>query len=449
MRRIIICILGLYISLSPLTGRTQTPVSQDSAKTWSLDEIVDYALQHNPGLKYSQKGVEIEGYAVQTAQSNRMPRVDFNSWINRYRYPTPLTSINPAAMASGNLGDLYSDTHLATEIALNIPLYKGGQLVRAVKVAEIKEAMAKDALAQSQQDLVFNLASLYYKIGQLEKARESTRASVDRLEAHRKDVEIYLKAGTVPKVDLLKTEVELARRQQELLAVKNSIESASDLMKTLMGMEDIRTEIKMKAQEETKVALPEFEQALESGLQHRPEYLSLQKKETLYEQMKLIQEGRKKPFIYLSSGYDLKSGDDFDAREDWTIALKLNMPIYDAGNIKASTAIQQKEIERTHNQMQSLKLDIQREIQDAFLAIKNADDQIAVSQKAIESGEEDLRIQRLKYNTGAGTSTDVIDAQSALLIAQSNYYQAIFDKQIALASLRKAMGTQPHTGDAR
>ncbi len=165
--------------------------------------------------------------------------------------------------------------------------------------------------------------------------------------------------------------------------------------------------------------------------------------------MRLIQEGRKKPFVYLSSIYDLKSGDDFDFKEDWTVSLKMNLPLYDAGNIKASMAIQEKEIERTRLQLQSLKLEIQREIQDAFLSIKNAEDRISVSEKALASGEEDLRVQRLKYATGAGTSTEVIDSQSALLIAQANYYQAVFDKEIAMASLRKAMGTLPHTGASR
>ncbi len=449
MKRINKILFGIFLGLTlPVYGAETTQAIIPSGAL-SLNEVVAYALDHNPGLKASLNGIEIEGYAIQTAQSNRMPKVDFNSWMNRYRYQTPLTSINPSALTGGGSSGLFDDTHLGTEIALSLPLYKGGQLVRGVRVAEIKQEIARDSLVQSQQELIFNLTSLYYKINQLEKTQESTQASVDRLLAHQKDVETFLKAGTVPKVDLLKTEVESARRQQDLLAINNSIESAYDLMRTLMGMEDIHSPLKIGIPTDSREDLPEFEPALESALSHRPEYLSLQKKETLYEQMRLIQEGRKKPFVYLSSIYDLKSGDDFDFKEDWTVSLKMNLPLYDAGNIKASMAIQEKEIERTRLQLQSLKLEIQREIQDAFLSIKNAEDRISVSEKALASGEEDLRVQRLKYATGAGTSTEVIDSQSALLIAQANYYQAVFDKEIAMASLRKAMGTLPHTGASR
>jgi outer membrane protein len=67
-----------------------------------------------------------------------------------------------------------------------------------------------------------------------------------------------------------------------------------------------------------------------------------------------------------------------------------------------------------------------------------------VSDKAIETARENLRIERLKYETGAGTSTDVIDAQTALLRAETDYHQAVYDKNIAIASLKRAIGEDVH-----
>ena len=74
---------------------------------------------------------------------------------------------------------------------------------------------------------------------------------------------------------------------------------------------------------------------------------------------------------------------------------------------------------------------------------------IAVSETAVESAKESLRIEQLRYKTGAGTSTDVIDAQAALLRAETEYYQALYDKDIALASLRRATGTDAYAEEAR
>ncbi len=66
-----------------------------------------------------------------------------------------------------------------------------------------------------------------------------------------------------------------------------------------------------------------------------------------------------------------------------------------------------------------------------------------MAEKAIESAREAVRVERLKFDAGSGTTTEVIDAQTALLRADSDYYQALYDREIALASLRKAMGEYP------
>ncbi|MBP1750572.1 MAG: type secretion outer membrane protein, partial [Deltaproteobacteria bacterium] len=65
---------------------------------------------------------------------------------------------------------------------------------------------------------------------------------------------------------------------------------------------------------------------------------------------------------------------------------------------------------------------------------------IVVSEKAIASAKEQARIEDLRYRAGDNTSTDVINAQAALVRSRSDHSQALFDRHIAIASLRKAMG---------
>ena len=60
-----------------------------------------------------------------------------------------------------------------------------------------------------------------------------------------------------------------------------------------------------------------------------------------------------------------------------------------------------------------------------------------------------MRIEVLRYDTGGGTSTDVIDAQTALLRAETDNYQALFDRETALAYLKKAVGEDEYDGEVR
>jgi outer membrane protein TolC len=65
---------------------------------------------------------------------------------------------------------------------------------------------------------------------------------------------------------------------------------------------------------------------------------------------------------------------------------------------------------------------------------------VRATEKALEQARESLRIETLKYNLGAGTVTDVLDAQTALLVTETTYYRALADFNTALARLKLAVG---------
>ncbi len=137
-----------------------------------------------------------------------------------------------------------------------------------------------------------------------------------------------------------------------------------------------------------------------------------------------------------------RSGADLDFKENWAVALRLSVPVFDGGAIRSEISSERKELEKIREEERMLKLGIVRDVKDAYIHIENARERIGVSVAALKTAKETLRIELLKYETGAGTSTDVIDAQTALLRAETDYYQALFDKNIAMASLRKAIGDE-------
>lgn len=73
---------------------------------------------------------------------------------------------------------------------------------------------------------------------------------------------------------------------------------------------------------------------------------------------------------------------------------------------------------------------------DARVAAQRID----VTRKAIEQGEENLRINKTRYQEQVGTATDVIDAQTLLTRTRSEYYRALFDYEVALARIKRSAG---------
>jgi outer membrane protein TolC len=84
--------------------------------------------------------------------------------------------------------------------------------------------------------------------------------------------------------------------------------------------------------------------------------------------------------------------------------------------------------------------DIKLEVEKSFLGLKNSLEKILVTKGAASQAEENLRINKVRYEEGIGTSTDVIDAITLLTLAETNYCKSVYDLKRAQAELRYAMG---------
>lgn len=87
-----------------------------------------------------------------------------------------------------------------------------------------------------------------------------------------------------------------------------------------------------------------------------------------------------------------------------------------------------------------LKDQIALEVKEAFLALKVAEKNIFVAKKAVEQGEESFRMAQERYKEQVGTITDVLDSQTLLTQAQTDYYNALSNYNVAKAALNRAMG---------
>ncbi|MCD6292411.1 MAG: TolC family protein, partial [Deltaproteobacteria bacterium] len=67
---------------------------------------------------------------------------------------------------------------------------------------------------------------------------------------------------------------------------------------------------------------------------------------------------------------------------------------------------------------------------------------IATAQIAVAQAKENLRMIRLRYKNQLSTNTDVLDARTLLTDTETRYYQAVYDYNIQLAGLARAVGVK-------
>jgi outer membrane protein TolC len=80
------------------------------------------------------------------------------------------------------------------------------------------------------------------------------------------------------------------------------------------------------------------------------------------------------------------------------------------------------------------------EVKNAYLVMRESEKQVMVSKKAIEQAQENFRINEERYREQVATSTDVLDAQTLLTGAKSDYANALSEYNISHVRLERAMG---------
>ena len=132
------------------------------------------------------------------------------------------------------------------------------------------------------------------------------------------------------------------------------------------------------------------------------------------------------------------TADDFE--DVGRVGVTLDIPLFEGGALRAGVRKERAQLRAARERLRKLELQIRLEVETAALNVASARARAVVLHKSIVEAKESLRIEREKYDFGKGTIVDVLDAQSALITAQTNHYQALRDYHTALVALRLAMG---------
>ena len=74
------------------------------------------------------------------------------------------------------------------------------------------------------------------------------------------------------------------------------------------------------------------------------------------------------------------------------------------------------------------------------MQVRESHARIDLAQAAVAQAEENLRVARDRYQSGVGTNTEVLDAETLRLKSQSNHFNAIYDNVLAQQQLKRARG---------
>jgi outer membrane protein len=412
----------------------------------NLKDSLSEALSANPSLKAYKERMSQARYVLKQAGTAFLPRLTTSYGYTRFDDPL-IQRITVQGIPGVSSLEMQAGTqeNYQWKGGVSQPIFTGFALLSSYELAKLGIDLAELEYRLAMLDLVLNVKEAYFGILRADKGLEVASKAVESLKAHVTTAENFHRVGLIPVNELLKAEVALGNATHDLVKAGNAARLARSLMNTLLAR-PVERPIEVEDVLDYRSVSADFESCLAEALRKRPEIAVLEVNLRQTEQKSRLAASRFYPEVAFNWEY-IKEGDEpgvggspYHEPDRWEIMVGAKWTLWEWGK----TYYEVKEAESLRIQVQenlkSLKDSIGLQVKQALLALEEAEKNIPISRKAVEQAEENLRVSRERYNAQVATSTDVLDAQTLLTQARTNYYSALYEHNLAKARLERAMG---------
>jgi outer membrane protein TolC len=411
----------------------------------SLAEAVNLGLRQNPDIQRAQTDLKASQGIILQTRAIAVPKLNANGDFNAVQDQ----SIDSFDAGPGQSFTLGNDKSWRSQIKLVQSIYEGGRILSSFRVAKLLREQAMLGYQTAVADTVLAVQVSYYNVLLAEQQIIVQERSIELLESEMADATRRYEAGTVPRFNVLRAEVEMANQKPELSRARNAFRISKNNLANLLGftipkgaIEDIPLNLSDKlAAEPLDINLGK---AIERGLSNRTELESLRKVKALRQEDVINAKAGYLPSLQAFAGYDWHSStfsDDLtDELHGWVAGVQMNWNIFDGLQTRGRVMEARARQERAELDVDDAQRQIELEVRTAHSTFIEAKEVLQSAAKVVEQAEEALRLATARNQAGTGTQLDVLSTRTALTEAQTTQNVALRDYSVARARLERAVG---------
>ena len=416
-------------------------VKAGEKKVYTLDECVKEALANNWKLKAKKEQINQAEYVKNQARANLLPRLSTSYGYKRF-------GMNQEVFFSGlsRPFEVGSQNNYQWRGTVTQPIFSGFALISQYRLSELGIDQSELEVQTQELDLALNAKAAYFSILTADMAVETALKAAEALESHAEVARNFYKVGMIPINDLLESEVNASNSKHDLTSAKNESRLARSSFNAVLSR-PVNAEVEVEKMEVHNPEHGNFQEYVEIAFKNRPEMKLIDVNLLQTDQQIRLSRSKYYPEVVFTWDY-IKQGDtpsvsggDFHQASNWEAVVGMEWTFWEWGKTYYSV----KQQESVKNEVMKTKMELEQQIQlqvkDAVLDLQTAEENIPITRKAVEQGEENLRVSQERYKAQVSTSTEVLDAQRYLTRARVNHFNALFDYHLARARLLRAMGT--------
>ena len=459
--------LTIIISLIYCTGL--------KSDVFNLERAVQTALENNESVLIARKELEKSEYVYKEAFSGALPKVEANLTYLRNIYSSKISNMqyyfaqisNSLAGINNLISGLHPEADIAeipfspmppseieammnntikAEISLIQPIWLGGKVGTALKVAVIYKNMNQRAYELSKNTVITQIKKNFYQILALEESKKVM--DMVRADAY-KNLERVKKMhaeGLVSEYDLIQAKVRVSSIEPKITGIENYLELSKEQLRINMGFSG-EGEIIIDGSLTESIS-PDTINSYSRAIENRLELKLLEHKRELLEENISFQRSNHLPNIIGLANYTFQSqsndiSNTFEKNSGvgaFNIGVTANFPIFNGFGTRAKVDQARVEEKKAVLEIQNTERLIRLQVRNALSMIKLYGEELRLRDREIAEFEKALEITQVRYDNGLCTQLELTGAQTALETAKLNKVNTLHNYITAVIDLESAVG---------
>jgi len=471
------------VSLIILLGGMAMPEGANAQDVLSLDSCRSMALNNNRQMGVAKVRRDMARNMRKSARTKYLPQINATG---AYLYSSKQVSIlnDDQKSALGNMGTVagqvlsqmglpgtdvlagmlnevgngivdafHTDTRnkFGASVMLTQPVFMGGSIIAMNRMADLGEDMAANQADATAQATLYSIDNAYWTVVSLKHKKRLAESYLNLVKKLDGDVGKMIREGVATRADGLKVNVKVNEAEMTLTQVEDGLALAKMLLCQLCGM-DVNKDITLADEDNDQLATAVEAMAVDvdsqrgAAAENRPELRMLQNAVDISKQAVNVAKAGHLPKVMLTGGYTVMNPNVYNGFQRsfsgvWNVGVMVTVPVWNWNDVTYKVRAAKNQASIASLELGDVREKVDLQVSQCNFKVNEAAKKLRLATASTERAEENLRCANLGFSEGVMQSTDVMEAQTAWLQAQTQKIDAEIDVKLSQVNLQKALGT--------
>lgn len=403
----------------------------------TLRDAIIRALRYNLGTIESGENVTTARGQRLLALSNLLPQISAGVSENVDQTSVAELGIKNVPQIPRVIGP-FSYSSADASVSATLFNFSSIQHFRAARTAE---QAARLSYQDTLDAVTLVVGNGYLQVIEAASRIEAQQAQVRNAQALYDQALDSFQAGTAPKIDVTRTEVQLHTEQYNLSVARNNFDISKLNLSRAIGLPlgqqfDLADQLPY-----SDINPPTVDEALNSAYKSRNDFRSALDSQKAAARELSAAKSERYPVIAMNGSYSDVGATFGHSNGNFGLQAGVRVPLFTGGRIKGDITEAEASLHERKAEAENVRGQVDYDVRTAFLNLNAAKEQVDVGKRNVDLANESLARSKDRFTSGVTDSVEVVQAEQALASANDQYITAVYNHNLAKLALARALGT--------